>query len=131
MQVTTSVAIMQVFTFCCNHAGGTFCYSYFGYLFVAVMEVTVQFKYGVRSFCSTYASDSFCSKNVGDNFYCNYAGGNYVAITQVVFSAVYYALDYFYSNYAGDCSCYTVVTMWIAVSSNNFIFCFLTDTHFS
>ena len=31
--------------------------------------------------------------------------GAYVAILQVVFSAVDYAHDYFYYNYAGDCFC--------------------------
>ena len=28
-----------------------------------------------------------------------------IAIMQVVFSAVHYAHDYFYCNYAGDCFC--------------------------
>ena len=28
-----------------------------------------------------------------------------VAMMQVIFSAVYYAHDYFYCNYAGDCFC--------------------------
>ena len=31
------------------------------------------------------------------------------AIMQVVVTAVHYALDYFYCNYAGDCFCYSYV----------------------
>ena len=38
---------------------------------------------------------------MGDNFYCNYADEVSVAIMQVVFSAVQYAHDCFYFNYAG------------------------------
>ena len=51
-----------------------------------------------------------------------------VAIMQVLYSAVYYAHDWFYCNYAGDCFCYGYVGQ---VASNNFIFLFLTDVHFS
>ena len=51
-----------------------------------------------------------------------------VAIMQVVFSAVHYVRGCFSCNYAGDCY---VVVMYVTVSSSNFIFLFLSDTHFS
>ena len=61
----------------------------------------------VRGFCSTYAGDSFCSKYVGDNFYCNYADESLCGIVmgvimQVIFSAVHYAHESVYCNYAVD-----------------------------
>ena len=74
MQVTTSVAIMQVLMFFCNYAGGTFCYSYVGGSFCCCYAGDCCCcNYAVRSFCSTYAGDSFCSEQVGNNFYSNYA----------------------------------------------------------
>ena len=39
MEMTTSVAMMQVLRFCCHFASGTFCFSY------------------VESFCCNYAGD--------------------------------------------------------------------------
>ena len=48
-------------------------------------------------------------KDVIDNFRCNYTDGVSVAIMQVVFSAVHYAHDCFYSNYAGKSFFYSYV----------------------
>ena len=47
MQVTISVAIMQVLMLYCNYGGGNFCCSYVG--------------------------GFFCSNHAGNCFYCNYA----------------------------------------------------------
>ena len=90
MQVTMSVAIMQILRLYCNYAGGTFCYSYVGGSFCCNHACDCFCcSYSVRSFCSTYASDSFIIEYVGDNIYCIYADGSPVAIMQVVLSAVH------------------------------------------
>ena len=49
-----------------------------------------------------------------------------VSIMQVVFSAVHNAHDYFVLTSNDD-----VVALYVTVSSSNFIFLSLTDTHFS
>ena len=70
LQVTTSVAIMQVLMFYCNYVGGTFCDTYVMLVdLIAVMKVTFCWNYEVRAFCNTYTSENFCSKYVGDTFY--------------------------------------------------------------
>ena len=56
--VPTSVATVQVLTFCCNYAGDCFCCNY-----------------TVRNFCNIYAGESFCNKYMGDNFHWHYACG--------------------------------------------------------
>ena len=58
--------------------------------------------------------------------------GDSVVIMQVVFSAVQYAHDYLslLYLYAGDCFCCSYVCN-VTVSSSNFIFLSLTNTHFS
>ena len=68
MQVTTSVALIQILRFYCKYAGGTFCYSYVGGSFCC--------NHADDCFCCSYAVRSFCSKYEGNNFYCNYAGGS-------------------------------------------------------
>ena len=50
------------------------------------------------------------------------------AIMKVVFSAVDYAHDSFYCNYAGEP---LLITTLVTVLSNNFIFLSLTDSLFS
>ena len=95
---------MHVLKFCCNYVRGTCCYNYVG--------------------------GSFCCNDTGDCFCCHlqlevsaafmqvkvFAANTWVrsfieimqvesaAIMQVAFSAVHYAHDYFYCNYAGDLS---------------------------
>ena len=70
---------------------------------IAVMRLRgFWLEVSVRGFCSTYPGDSFCSKYVGDNFNLIMLMGVSGTIMQVVFSAVHYAHDCVYCNYAGD-----------------------------
>ena len=99
MQVTTSVAFWQVFsgvTFCYWYVGGSCCNNYVRGCFCC--------SYVVRGFCSAYAGDSFCSAaNMWVTiFIVIMQMGVSLAIMQVVFSAVHYAHDCVYCNYAGD-----------------------------
>ena len=96
MRVPSSVAIMQVFQFYRNYASGIFLYNYLGgYLvdiFVAFMQVKV-------SAGNMWVTMFFEIMHVGVS----------VSVMRVVFSAVHYAHDYFYYNYAGDCFCCSYV----------------------
>ena len=85
---------MKVLRFYCNYTGDTFCYSY--------VSRSFSCNYAVRSVCSTYAGDSFCSELWVILFIVIMQVGVSFAITQVVFSAVHYAHDCFYCNYADD-----------------------------
>ena len=95
-------------------------------LFVAIMQVTVsvtvmQLKVSV-ALMQMKVFEVYMWKTI---FIEIMQVGVSVAIMQVLFFAVHYAHDYFYCNYAG------VVAMYVTVSSSNFIFLPLTDTHFS
>ena len=71
MQLTLSIAIIQVTTSCCIHAGFEliFCYRYVGGSFCCnYAGDCFCYNYAARSFCITYAGDSFCSKYMGENF---------------------------------------------------------------
>ena len=125
MQVTTSVAIMQVLRPYCSYADSTFCYSYFGGSFCYNHPCDCFCcNHAVRSFCSTYASDSSCIEYVGDNF-CIYSGGSicckYASVLSVVHNCFYYKMPLTVS----------VIAMQVTLSSNSFTFLSLTGTHFS
>ena len=71
MQLTLSIAIIQVTTSCCIHAGFELIFSVTVMLvdlFVAIMQVTVSVTIMQLRFCITYAGDSFCSKYMGEHF---------------------------------------------------------------
>ena len=111
MQLTTSVAIMQVLRFFQNYAGDCFCYNY-----------------AVKSFCSTYAGNSFCSKYVSDNCCCNYAGGslccNYAGgIALFLQCIIHMTVSILIMQVT-----VSVIVMSMKVSSNKFIFLSLTPT---
>ena len=84
IQLTLSIAIMQVLSFYCNYVGGIFCYTYVDGSFCCSYESDCFCcNYAVRSFCNTYAGESFCSKYVGDNLIEIMLVGVSVAIMQV------------------------------------------------
>ena len=127
MQVTPSVAIMQVLRFYCSYAGGTFCYSYVGGSFCCKHNCFCC-NYAVISVSSSYADDSLCREYVGDNFYCDYASVSLLEIMQVVFSAMHGGRDCFYCNYAGDSPC---CISYVGDSFKSQFYISFSDTHFS
>ena len=99
MQMTRSIAIMQVLSVYCNYnAGVTFCYIQSAML--VDLSVAIMHYYSVRSFCSTYASDSLCTSNTWVIIFIMQVGVS-VTIIQVLPSAVH------------NCFCYK---MQVAVS---------------
>ena len=107
IQVPPSVAIMQFLRFYCSYVGGTFCYIMLVDLFVAVMKVTVSVGIMQLEVCATLLQVKVSAANMWVTFFFEIIEimkvGVSFAITQVVFSTVHYAHDYFYCNYAGGC----------------------------
>ena len=102
MRVTAPFATLQDLRFYCNHFDGTFCYTYAGRSFCC--------NYAGNSFYSSYAVRSFCRTYAGESLYSEMWVTIFIVIMQMGVS---------------------VAVMYVSVSSNNFIFFSLTDTHFS
>ena len=113
MLVVLYTAIMSVDLFCCNYVVD--CCNYAVTSFAAFMQVKVS---PANMWVTIFTEIMHM--------------GNSVVIMQVVFSAVQYAHDYLslLYLYAGDCFCCSYVCN-VTVSSSNFIFLSLTNTHFS
>ena len=98
-------------------------------LFVAITHVTVSVVIMQLEVSAAFMQVKFSAANMWVTVFIEIMHmGVSVAIMQVVFSTVHYANDYFYCNYLGDCFC---CSLYVTVSSSNFIFLSLTDTHFS
>ena len=115
MQLTLSIAIIQVTTSCCIHAGFELIFSVTVMLvdlFVAIMLVTVsvtimQLEVSILLMQVTVSAANIWVKifsvimQVGVCY--KYAGG-------IFFSALCTQLFLFYHNYAGDCFCHSYVS---------------------
>ena len=73
-------------------------------LFVAIMLVTVSVANMQLEVSVAFMQVKICATNMWVTIFIEIKHkGVSVVIMQVVFSAVHYAHDYFYCNYAGDC----------------------------
>ena len=75
-------------------------------LFVTIMVVTVSVANMQLEVSARSMQVKVCATNMWVTIFIEIKHkGVSVAIMQVVFSAVHYAHDYFYCNYAGECFC--------------------------
>ena len=105
MQVSTSVAFLQVLRFYCNYVCGTFysCYTYVGGHFSCSYKATVSVAIMQLEVSATLTRVKVSAANIWVTIFIEIMQvGVSVEIMQVVFSTVHYAHDYFYCNYAGD-----------------------------
>ena len=83
------VAIMQVLRFCCNFAGGTFCYSYVESLCCNYAGDCFYYSYAVRSFSSTLQETVPAANKWVTIFIVIVQVGLSITIMQMVLSAVH------------------------------------------
>ena len=76
-------------------------------LSLAVMQVTVSVGIIQLEVSAAFMQVKVSAANMWVTIFIELSRWVSVAIMQVVFSAVHYAHDYFYSNYGGECFCFS------------------------